>query len=201
MTGQRIGIYGGTFDPVHIGHLAIAEEVRWALHLDQVIFVPAAHQPLKGSAPLADALHRLEMLRLACASNPTFAVSDLELHRPPPSYTRDTLVSLRHHLPPASDLTLIIGSDAARHLPHWYRIHEILRLAHLAIVARPDHPCDLAELEARLPGVSRRTTLVEGPRLAVSSTDLRVRLTTGRPTRYQLPDAVLGYITHHGLYL
>ncbi|EFO79621.1 methyltransferase GidB [Oscillochloris trichoides DG-6] len=201
MTGQRIGVYGGTFDPVHIGHLAIAEEVRYALRLDQVLFVPAAHQPLKGHAPGATPLQRLEMVRLACASNPAFAVSDLELRRPPPSYTRDTLVSLRQHLPPTSDLTLIIGADAARDLPRWYRVHEILRMVYLVIVARPDHPFDLAELETRLPGVSLRTTLVDGPRLAVSSTDLRLRLATHRPTRCQIPDAVLGYIRHHGLYL
>ncbi|WP_129627359.1 nicotinate-nucleotide adenylyltransferase [Candidatus Oscillochloris fontis] len=201
MTGQRIGVYGGTFDPVHIGHLAIAEEVRYALRLDQVIFVPAARQPLKGVAPGASPTQRLEMVRLACAANPAFAVSDLELRRPPPSYTRDTLVGLRNHLPPFSHLTLIMGADAARDLPRWHRVHEILRLAQLAVVARPDHPCDLADLESRLPGVRLRTTLIDGPRLTVSSTDLRLRLASGRPTRYQIPDAVLAYIAHHGLYL
>jgi nicotinate-nucleotide adenylyltransferase len=201
LTGvHRIGIYGGTFDPIHIGHLAIAEDARYALALDQVLFVPAARQPLKGDSQGAAPTQRLQMTRLACASNPFFVVSDLELRRPPPSYTVDTLASLRAEADPATELFFIIGADAARDLPRWYRAAEIIQLVYLTVVGRPGYHLDLAELEARMPGIGARCTLIDGPQLDVSSSDLRARLATGRPTRYQILDPVLAYIAQHGLY-
>jgi nicotinate-nucleotide adenylyltransferase len=199
-SAQRIGIYGGTFDPVHIGHLAIAEDARHALGLAQVLFVPAARQPLKDDAQGATPAQRLEMVRLACASNPCFAASDVELRRPPPSYTVDTLAALRAAADPATELVFILGADAARDLPRWHRAAEIPRLVRLAIVGRPGYSLRLAELEARLPGISAYCTLLAGPRLEVSSSDLRARLAAGRPTRYQIPDPVLAYIAQHRLY-
>ncbi|MBX0326821.1 nicotinate-nucleotide adenylyltransferase [Oscillochloris sp. ZM17-4] len=199
-SAQRIGIYGGTFDPIHIGHLAIAEEARYALGLGQVLFVPAARQPLKDDAQGATPEQRLVMARMACATNPHFAVSDLELRRPPPSYTVDTLSTLRAELDIATELVFILGADAARDLPRWHRAAEITRLVHLAIVGRPGYSLDLAALESRLSGVGERCTLIAGPRLDVSSSDLRARLALGRPARYQIPDPVLDYIAEHGLY-
>ncbi|NTW96954.1 MAG: nicotinate-nucleotide adenylyltransferase [Oscillochloris sp.] len=199
-SARRVGIYGGTFDPIHIGHLVIAEDARYALGLDQVLFVPASRQPLKDETQGATPAQRLEMVRLACASNPHFAASDVDLRRPPPSYTVDTLSSLRAEADPATELLFIIGADAARDMPRWYRAAEIIRLVRLAVIGRPGYSLDLADLEARLPGIGARCTMIDGPRLDVSSSDLRARLAAGRPTRYQIPDPVLAYIAQHGLY-
>jgi nicotinate-nucleotide adenylyltransferase len=199
-SAQRIGIYGGTFDPIHIGHLAIAEDARHALGLDYVIFIPAARQPLKDDRQGASPAQRLAMVQLACGENPHFVVSDVDLRRPPPSYTLDTLVTLRAESDPAADLVFILGADAARDLPRWHRAAEIIRLVRLAIVGRPGYHLNLATLEADLPGIGARSTIIDGPRLEVSSSDLRARLTAGRPARYQIPDPVLAYIAEHGLY-
>jgi len=199
-SAQRIGIYGGTFDPVHIGHLAIAEDAHHALGLDHVIFVPATRQPLKGDRQGAAPAQRLAMVQLACAENPHFVASDVDLRRPPPSYTVDTIAALRAEMDFAADLVFILGVDAARDLPRWHRAAEIIRLARLAIVGRPGYHVSLAKLEFDLPGISARSTIIDGPRLEVSSSDLRARLASGRPARYQIPDPVLAYIAEHGLY-
>lgn len=197
---QRIGIYGGTFDPIHIGHLAIAEEVRWAMRLAQIHFVPVAQQPLKESGHHASPAQRLEMVRRACATNPAFVPSDSELHRPPPSFTIDTLQHFRARLGPAVEIVFILGADAARDLPRWRQATELIRLARLAIVGRPGYPADLAALDQHLPGIASRSTALAGPMLAISSTELRRRLAAGRPVRYQIPDPVLEYIRAEGLY-
>ncbi len=197
---QRIGIYGGTFDPIHIGHLALAEDARHALGLDYVIFVPASRQPLKAHLQGASPAQRLAMVHLACATNPHFIVSDVDLRRPPPSYTVDTLAALRAETGSATDLVFILGSDAARDLPRWHRATEIIDLVRLAIVGRPGYHLNLAQLEADLPGIAQRSTLIVGPRLEVSSSELRARLISDRPARYQIPDPVLAYIVEHGLY-
>lgn len=195
----RLGIYGGSFDPIHIGHLAAAEEARAVLDLDRVAFVPAARQPLKGQLQ-ATPEQRLAMIRLACADNPAFYVDDLELGRPPPSYTVDTLAAFRHSHPAPAELWFIIGADAVRELPRWRRIDKVIALARLAIIARPGSDLDLPALLAALPSLAGRYALLAGPRLAISSSDLRRRLAEGRPVRYQIPDAVWRYIGTHRLY-
>lgn len=197
---QRIGIYGGTFDPIHIGHLVIAEEARWALQLDQVYLVPAARQPLKAAGHHASPAQRLEMVRRACATNLAFVPSDIELHRPPPSFTVETITQLRAQLGPDPEIFFILGADAARDLPHWRRAAEIIRLARLVIVGRPGYQVDLASLDRGLPGAASRSMFLEGPMLEISSTELRRRLADGRPVRYQIPDPVLAYISAEGLY-
>lgn len=197
---QRVGIYGGTFDPIHHGHLAIAEEARWALGLDVVYVVPAARQPLKTGEQGATAAQRLAMVRLACAANPALIPSDAELRRPPPSFTVDTLAVFRRELGPAPELCFILGADAAAELPRWRSADEIIRLARLAIVGRPGSTVDIERLDDVLPGLASRTTLIDGPRLDISSSELRRRLAEGRPARYQIPDPVLAYIEEHQLY-
>lgn len=197
---MRVGVYGGTFDPIHIGHLAIAEEVRHTLGLQQVRFIPAAHQPLKDDPPQASASHRLAMVRLACADNPAFVPDDCELRRPPPSYTIATLEHLRAELGPSVELWLVIGADAARELPRWHRIDAILDLARLAIMARPGCPFEPAALEQAVPASVGRYMFLDGPHLDLSSTDLRRRLAMGRPIRYLTPDSVRQYIVEHSLY-
>ncbi|MEJ5346117.1 MAG: nicotinate-nucleotide adenylyltransferase [Chloroflexus sp.] len=198
-TVRRLGIYGGTFDPIHFGHLAIAEEVRWVCDLDQILIIPAAVQPLKSTHSAAPH-HRLAMVRLACAGNAALIPSALELERPPPSYTIDTLRICRERYGVGVHLTLIVGADAAGDLPRWRDPDQIARIAHLAVVERPGYLFDPTTLLAAVPAFANRITVIKGPQLAISSTDLRHRLATGRPVRYQLPDAVLDYITRHRLY-
>lgn len=195
----RLGIYGGSFDPIHIGHLAVAEEARVALGLAAVIFVPAVRQPLKGQAQ-GGPDHRLAMVRLACADNRAFVVDDLELRRPPPSYTVDTLLALHERYPPPAELWFILGADAARDLPRWHRVADVVALARVAVVGRPGFTLDRAALEAAVPNLTGRTAMVEGPQLDLSSTELRRRLAAGRPVRYLIPEPVCRYIADHGLY-
>lgn len=197
---ERVGVYGGTFDPIHFGHLAVAEDARCALGLSRVIIVPAARQPLKGHAQGAGPAHRLAMARLACADNPAFAVDSSEIERPPPSYTIDTLSELRRRLGPAVELWLILGADAARDLPRWHQAARIVELARLAIVGRPGAALHPPALETALPALAGRYRLIEGPRLDISSTELRRRFAAGRPVRYQVPESVRAYVEAHGLY-
>ncbi|MFV9503152.1 MAG: nicotinate-nucleotide adenylyltransferase [Oscillochloridaceae bacterium umkhey_bin13] len=196
---QRIGVYGGSFDPIHYGHLAIAEEARVVLELDQVLFVPAARQPLKDQAQ-SEANDRLRMVQLACQDHPGFMVDDLELRRPPPSYTADTLATLHERFGPATQFWFILGADAANELPRWQRLTQILELAHLAVVGRPRVQFDLAALQAIYPQFAERVVSIDGPQLEISSSDLRRRLAAGLPVRYQLPEVVRAYIADHGLY-
>lgn len=198
MSSGRTGILGGTFDPIHYGHLAIAEEARVTLHLDRVLIIPAGEQPLKQGKSTATPAHRLTMARLACADNPFFVVSSIEVDRPGPSYTYVTLQMLRDQ--GFDDLSLILGSDAVADLPRWREVQRILELAHIVCVLRPGVSLDLARLSHILPRLSERLIVIEGPRLDISSTDLRRRIADGRPIRYQTPDAVVSYIEMHGLY-
>ncbi len=197
---QRIGILGGTFDPIHYGHLAIAEEVRWCLALTRVSVVPTAYQPLKQGRHAATPSQRWEMVRRACAGNPTLEPWDIEIRRPPPSYTLHTLQAAQEMYDGAAELWFILGADAVLSLPRWYRACEVLTLARLALVARPGVAVDFAALEGEMPGISQRTQVITGPLLDIASSTLRERLAQGQPVRYQLPDAVLDYIREEGLY-
>jgi nicotinate-nucleotide adenylyltransferase len=194
----RIGILGGTFDPIHYGHLAIAEEARVLLQFDRVLFVPAAQQPFKHGGHVATPAQRLEMTRLACAGNPAFAVSPIEIERQGPSYTVDTLKAL--HKAGPGELHFILGTDAAVELHRWHAAHEIIALARIVAVGRPGVGLDRAVLDRGLPGLAQRLTLLEGPGLDISSSILRGRVAAGYPIRYQTPDLVVEYITAHGLY-
>lgn len=197
---QRVGILGGTFDPIHYGHLAIAEEVNWQVGLAQIYVVPAAQQPLKQAQHIASPHQRLAMVRLACADNSLLIPSDIELRRPPPSYTIDTLHEFRSMLGSNVELWFILGADALSQFPRWYAANQILDLARLAVVARPGATIDLATLDTLLPGVQARTLVLPGPGLEIASSELRQRVAQGRPIRYQLPDTVRQYIEAEGLY-
>ncbi len=197
---QRIGILGGTFDPIHYGHLVIAEEVRWALGLQQVYIVPAAQQPFKRNQHRANPQQRLEMARRACNSNPALVPADIELQRALPSYTVDTLREFRKRLGDSAAIWFIIGGDALESLPDWHAAEEIIALARLAAVDRPDSASDLARLDTALPGLASATDPIVVPQLDISSTALRQRIADGQPIRYQVPDVVLDYITEQRLY-
>lgn len=194
----RMGILGGTFDPIHYGHLAIAEEARVALGLEQVLLVPAAQQPFKRGLTVATAVQRLEMVRLACAGNPAFRPCAVELERPGPSYTVTTLEELgATH---TAELCFLIGADALRDLPRWHRAAELPRLARIVALQRPYAALDLEALFAELPALRGRLELLEGPRIDLSSSELRARVAAGRPIRYLVPDPVAAYIEQHQIY-
>lgn len=196
---MRVGVLGGTFDPIHCAHLRIAEEARERLELDRVLFVPAAHQPLK-PRPAAAARDRLEMVRLAVASNPAFEALDLEIERPGPSYTVDTLRALAARLPGAR-LWFIVGGDALPELDRWREPGALVELAGFAVVPRPGQADPLrARVPASLRGPGSEWVEVPCPRLDISATDIRRRVAEGRSIRYLVPDAVLEYVEKRRLY-
>jgi nicotinate-nucleotide adenylyltransferase len=201
---RRLGILGGTFDPIHYGHLVIAEEVYAALDLAEIVFVPAGHPPHKPNSMVAAAHHRLAMLELAIAGNPHFSISRVDLERPGPSYTVETLRLLRRQWDPAAALYFLIGWDSLEDFLTWRDPAGILeQLAYLVAVRRPGYAEASGyrtSLEARLPGITQRLLVVPVPQLEISSTDLRERVAQGRPIRYQLPEPVERYIEQYGLY-
>jgi len=196
---RRIGVFGGTFDPVHIGHLVIAEEARVALGLESVVFVPARISPHKLGVRAASGEDRYQMVRLAVMGNPWFAASRVDLDREGPSYTVDTLRTL-HAQYDAAQLYFVMGADSLQAFRIWHQPAEILRLTRLIVVSRPGYALDLAAIEGELPGIGGCLDLVDTVSLDISATDLRVRVKQGRPIRYQVPEAVERYILQRGLY-
>lgn len=196
----RLGIIGGTFDPIHIGHLVIAEEARVCFRLYSVIFVPARLQPLKRTGACAPAEDRFRMVQLAIADNPCFAVSRLELDREGPSFTVDTLKALKAQYGSQAQLYFIMGADALSTFKAWHRPHEVLQLARIIAFSRPGYMVDWDALEQDVPGIAQATDVMSTINLHISSTDLRTRVRAGLPIRYQVPAAVLEYIQARGLY-
>ncbi len=197
---MKLGVYGGTFDPVHSGHLAVAEEVQRQLGLDEVLFVPAGQPWMKAAGPLAPARHRLEMVRRAVAGRAGLSVSAMEVERPGPSYTLQTLEELGRQRP-GDELYLILSWESLAEFPRWYRPEGIIRLCRLVVVPRPGaiRP-DLAALDRAVPGLAERTLLLEGPLVDISATEVRRRLREGQPVEGLLPPAVRDYIQKKGLY-
>jgi len=205
---RRVGILGGTFDPVHYGHLVIAEQVREALGLDRVLFVPAAMPPHKLDEAVTPAADRVAMVELAIAGNPAFSVSRVELERDGPSYTADTLAELTDeaaHQGVARELYFILSTEALHGLHDWHEPERVLELAHLAVVPRPGAPLpDATWLAANLPGgaaSTERVACVDTLPLAHSASDVRARAAAGHSIRYLVPPAVEAYIRDHRLYL
>ena len=197
-----LGILGGTFDPVHHGHLVIAEEAREALGLERVLLVPAATPPHKPERPVTPAAHRLAMVELAIADNPAFAVSRIELDRGGRSYTVDTLEALRvERGAGAAEPWFILSAEALAEFPTWRRPDRILELCRLAVVPRGgSEPLDAAWVAASFPGRESRVRFLPGPLLPISGSVVRRRAAAGRSVRYLVPDAVAGYIAEHRLY-
>lgn len=197
---QRLGILGGTFDPIHHGHLVAAEEALYQLGLDRVLFVPAGAPPHKPSRPISPADHRARMVELAIAGKSHFALSRVDLDRPGPCYTVDLLALLRLEWGPGPTLFFIVGADSLSEISTWYQPRRLIALCELAVVERPGSEIDLAQVEGELPGVGDRLHRVQMPRLEISSSDLRVRRRAGRSISYLVPPAVEDYIFEHGLY-
>jgi nicotinate-nucleotide adenylyltransferase len=191
----RIGLYGGTFDPVHLGHLRAAETAREAMGLDLVAFLPAAVPPHRG-APLSAAADRLAMARLATASHPRFEAWDAELRRTGPSYTVETVSSLLSERP-SDSLVLVVGADTWPEIATWREPERLLSLVEVAVVDRPGYPA--VEPVAPFPGV-RGVRRAEGPSLPVSATAIRERARRGLSVRYLVPDVVADYIVARRLY-
>ncbi|QCB98961.1 nicotinate-nucleotide adenylyltransferase [Arthrobacter sp. PAMC25564] len=182
---------GGTFDPIHHGHLVAASEVAAKFDLDEVVFVPTGQPWQKSSRKVSEAEHRYLMTVIATASNPRFTVSRVDVDRPGPTYTIDTLRDLRT-LRPEADLFFITGADALAQILSWKDIDELWSLAHFVGVTRPGHVLD---------GMGRKdVSLLEVPAMAISSTDCRTRVFDGNPVWYLVPDGVVQYIAKYGLY-
>lgn len=197
----RVGILGGTFDPIHVGHLILAEEARIALALDRVLFVPAALPWRKADRTITPGHDRLFMVNLAIEGNPCFVASSIELEREGPTYTVDTLEQLRSELGPGVELWFIVGADALSDLPYWKDPDRILKLARLAVAARVGFSGGQAkQLERLLPGVGARIDPVPMPVIEISSSKLRHRLALGKSAHYWLPRTVEEYIEAHQLY-
>ncbi|MBN1376219.1 MAG: nicotinate-nucleotide adenylyltransferase [Dehalococcoidia bacterium] len=198
---MKVGIMGGTFDPVHIGHLIIAEEIREALELDKVMFIPAGEPWMKANRCITGAEHRVEMVRLAIQSNPLFELLTIEIEHPGWSYTVDTLEQLSRDLGSDTKLFLLIGWDGLKTMPQWKAPYRISKMATLVTFPRPgiSRP-DIAEMEESMPGLSKRMIEFEGTPVGISSTDVRERLVEEKSVRYLVPDDVKNYIEEHGLY-
>jgi nicotinate-nucleotide adenylyltransferase len=196
----RLGILGGTFDPIHIGHLIAAEEVRVRLSLQQVVFVPAWVSPLKLGHQAAPPEHRLRMVELAIQDNAHFGVSRIELDRKGPSFTVDTLKAIREACGASVEPFFILGADSLGSLKAWRCPQDILRLTRLVAVSRPTYRVDLSALEQDLPGISKVTDLVTTVEIGVSATDIRARVAQGLSIRYLVPCAVETYLHDHRLY-
>ena len=193
-----VGVMGGTFNPIHFGHLVTAEEALYAFDLREVVFVPAGRPWQKNRTDVAEAEHRYLMTVIATASNPLFRVSRIEIDREGPTYTVDTLRALRVQLG-GVELYFITGADAILQILTWKDPQEVLAEARFIAASRPGY--DLDRLEKELPeGFGDRVHVLEIPALAISSTDLRIRVREGRPIRYLVPEGVARYIEKTGLY-
>ncbi|MFH1651165.1 MAG: nicotinate-nucleotide adenylyltransferase [Chloroflexota bacterium] len=200
---MNVGIFGGTFDPIHNGHLAIAEEARTQLGLAKVYLVPAGipWQKEEGGREITVAEHRLEMVRLAVADNTCFGISEMEIERPGPSYTIDTVITIQEKLGSEAVLYLILGWDSLEQLPEWHEAADLVQRCYLVAAPRPGYRRpDLKKLEKRLPGISGKVMLMAKPRMSVSSTEIRERLARGLSARHLIPETVNRYIRRHHLY-
>lgn len=189
---RRLGIMGGTFDPIHHGHLVAASEVAAEFQLDEVIFVPTGQPWQKAGRSVTEAEHRYLLTVIATASNPRFTVSRVDIDRSGPTYTIDTLRDI-HQMYPDDELFFITGADAMAQIMSWKRVEELWNLAHFVSVSRPGYLTDDF-------GRSDQISLMEIPAMAISSTDLRERASNGKPVWYLVPDGVVQYITKHRLY-
>jgi len=194
----NIGVLGGTFDPIHVGHLIVAEEARIKLGLEEVLFVPAGEPWLKQDRDVTPAIHRVEMVRRAIADNPDFKLSTLEVDRSGPSYTVDTLQALQEQLSETS-LFFVLGRDTLAELPLWKEPRKVIQLCRLVVPPRLGSR-DLRHLEESMPGLMTRVVQLDMPVIGISSSGIRHRLAQGMSVRYLVPPGVEAYITEQRIY-
>ena len=196
---MRLGLMGGTFDPIHVGHLILAEQAREQFGLEKVLFVTSAQPPHKLAEPVSDAAHRLEMTRLAVADSDLFECSTIEIERGGPSYTIDTVKQVLELYGPDTEVYVLVGADEGRDLMKWREPYEMQRLAKIVVANRPGLP--VSDVIGILPeDFAGAITPLEMPGVDISSTDLRERVRSGRSVRYLVPRAVEEYIWSKGLY-
>lgn len=199
---KKIGIMGGTFDPIHYGHLMTAEAVRDEYKMEQVIFIPAANPPHKAGLTITPAIHRFNMTLLATCSNPYFKVSDIEMRRKGPSYTIDTVYELIKAYENDTEFYFITGADAVQELPTWDRIEELLNICQFVAATRQGCIPDVDAIKKHFGTLGeKRIHRLATPELEISSTDIRNRLKKGYSIKYILPEAVEQYIRKEHLYL
>jgi nicotinate-nucleotide adenylyltransferase len=195
----NIGILGGTFDPIHIGHLVVAEEARIKVGFSEVLFVPAGQPWLKPDRNITPADQRLEMVRRAIADNPHFKLCTLEVERPGPSYTVDTLAMLRQQMGNGASLFFILGRDNLAELPSWKEPKKLVQLCRLVVAPRLGSK-DLQHLETEIPGLMDKVIELDMPVIGISSSGIRQRIAQGLPIRYLVPTEVQKYITEQKIY-
>ncbi len=198
MAKKRLGVMGGTFDPIHYGHLVTAEAALSEFHLDEVVFVPTGQPWMKGERDVAAPEDRYLMTVIATSSNPRFWVSRIEIERAGPTYTVETLQELRQQSRDGSDLFFITGADAILEIFQWKDPEEVLNLAHFIAATRPGY--DVARFEREAPTRHPNISVMTVPALAISSSDIRQRVREGRPIRYLVPEGVQTYIEKTQLY-
>jgi nicotinate-nucleotide adenylyltransferase len=196
---QRIGIFGGTFDPIHHGHLIIAAELRYQLGLDRVLFLPAGQPPHKTDHDVTSDAHRLLMLEAALAEDSCFEISYVDIQNTGLSYTAD---SMRTHqkLYPDAEIMFLMGQDSFRDLPYWHQPGRIVELVRLGVALRPGVVVDLEYIYHRVPEAEGRVDFVDVPLIQIASSDIRRRVRSGQPIHYHVPPVVERYIWQHGLY-
>ena len=196
----RVGLFGGTFDPPHVGHLILASEAKSQLELTRVLWTVTPDPPHKQDQIITSLEHRLAMVKLAIEDDPSFELSEIELNRPGPHYTVDTIKLLAEQNPGA-EIIPIIGGDSLHDLPTWHQPKELIFAAHwVGVMRRPGEEANLQELERELPGISSKVHYVDAPLLEIASREIRNRAATGKPFRYYLPEPVFEYIEQHHLY-
>ncbi len=196
----RLGLLGGSFDPVHVGHLIVAEALAYRLKIDHVVFLPAANPPHKSGQALAPAEARLEMIRRSIAGESGFSVSQADLNRPGPSYSAEMIAEIRARVEPQTELYFLMGMDSFRDFPAWYKPEVIAELARLGVARRPGVDVSMIDIERQVPETRGRIEIVNVPLIDVSSSNIRDRVRTNRSFRFHVIPAVADYIEKHGLY-
>ena len=198
---MKTGILGGTFDPIHNGHLAIAEEAKTYLNLTEVLFLPAGQPWMKSEKPISPSCHRVEMIRLAIEGRHYLKLSTIEIEHKGSSYSVDTVAKLKAQLGGASELYFIVGWDSLVQLPLWKEPSKLIEMCFLVTVPRPGYARpDMKGLEAEIPGLSKKVILLDKPRIDINATDIRNRVVQGLSIKQLVPEEVARYIKENGLY-
>jgi len=198
---MKVGVLGGTFDPVHRGHIAMAEEAKASLGLDEMLLIPAGHPMSKTTYRITPAQHRLAMLRLAVADKPHLKVSTMELERPGPTYTLDTLIELKKQYGDKAGIYFILGWDSLAQLPEWHEPGRIIEMCYLVAAPRPGFPSPGREdMEKKLPGISGKVIFMDKPQMDISASSIREMAAGGKAIDKLVPGPVAEYIKKNKLY-